>query len=47
LVWFGLSVRFADLVTKTAPIFTGFKTTAAVRLFDLTVQDIAVIGAAP
>jgi hypothetical protein len=47
LVWFGLSVRFADLMTKTAPIFTGFKTTAAVGLFDLTAQDIAAVGAVP
>tara|TARA_B100000780_G_scaffold162595_1_gene113667 strand:- start:311 stop:508 length:198 start_codon:yes stop_codon:yes gene_type:complete len=44
---FGLSVRFADLVIKTAPIFTGFKTTAAVWLFDLTAQDIAVVCEAP
>jgi hypothetical protein len=47
LVCFGLSVRLADLVTKKAPIFTGFKTTAAVGLFDLTAQDIAVVGAVP
>ena len=40
-------MRLADLVTKKAPIFTGFKTTAAVGLFDLTAQDIAAVGAVP
>ena len=44
-VWFGLSVRFTDLVTKTALIFMGFKTTAAVGLFDLAAQDITMVGA--